>query len=522
MLPNLSQILEMQDFAEQQQAMVKFVTELQSLSQDELSEILNALTEFCSQQTTLSEDQHCQIAGIVITRITQIQKTDPLTWPAAQLEAINQIYANAPAESNLRNQLLGLLATIGTDSALAIWQQRLCTDPPQNRKGIALAFAPLMHKQALLTQPLFDALLTGAFSHLPVAAAMLDLANYAFRYGILVPHPAEGRIEQLTSLLGQLVSQMARIEEGNIPEKWEPLQISQTVSDAVALIIPICDVIALMEYEPAIGKLNQTLELKHRRLQTEAAAALAKLDDEAGRNALIALAEHANVRTRVLAYADELGLGNQISLEYQGDIATAEAHLATWLSEPEQMGIAPSKIELVDNREWSWPSYEHPVQCYLFQYTYGSGPNAYRNVGISGPLTHAFSADITPLATLDMYAAFAGWQTTHEEIFTVPFDRATQAMPSVVANLVRQMNELDYVDTKPLALAGFFGEYQLIVEAHPASQNDAELGTLIIRNDSADWIGLGNAAAPIDWQMALDIWRGRRLLANFNASDQFE
>ena len=522
MIQALSHILEMEDFAEQQRAMLKFVTEIQTANQTELSQILDALIEFCCDNSNTDDANRSQIVEMVIGRITQIQKNPPLAWSPTELQGIAQIYDWAPDQNNLRNQLLGLLATINTEPALALWESRLCNDPPQHRAGIVLAFAPLLHNQSQLTQPLFDKLFAGAFSHLPVAAAILDLANYAFRQGVLSPHPAQGRVEQLSELLGQLAGQMARIEEGTIPENWEPLQISQTVSDAVALMIPLCDAMALMEHHQAIGKLNQTLDLKHRRLQTEAAAALAKLDDEAGRNALIGLAEHANVRTRVLAYADELGLGNQISLEYQGDIATAEAHLATWLCEPEQMGIAPSEMVLVDNRELYWPSYEHPVQCYLFRYSYGTGEQAYRNIAMSGPLTHAFSADITQLTKLDTYAAFAGWQTTHQEVFVVPYDRATKAMPGVVSNLVRKMNDLDYLDMTPLALAGFFGEYQLIASAKTPDQEEASLGTLIISNDRVDWIGPGNSAAPIDWQLALDIWRGRRLLANFNSVEQFE
>ncbi|MEE2825095.1 MAG: hypothetical protein VYE64_00550 [Planctomycetota bacterium] len=522
MIPTLSHILQLTDFAEQQRSMVKFVTELHTLSATEQSEILQALHAFCAQQEETNREAACQVAGLIIGRMTQLEMQKPLSWTNEQLQQIGYLYDQAPASSNLRNQLLGLLATLGSQVALNLWEDRVCQDPPQHRSGIILAFAPLMEHRAELTQPLFDKLLTRAFSHLPVAAAVLDLANFAFRSGLLVPHPAASRAEQLTVLLGELAGQMARIEEGSIPENWEPLQISQTVSDAVALIIPICDALALMEHEAAIGKLNQVLDLKHRRLQTEAAAALAKLEDERGRQALIDLAEHPSVRTRVLAYADELGLGSQISLEYQGDIATAEAHLATWLAEPEQMGIAPSEMKLRDNRELNWPSYEHPVQCYLFEYRYGSGDQAYRNLGISGPLTHAFSADLTHLSRLDTYAAFAGWQTTHQEVFAVPIDRARQAMPGVVAKLEQQVDTEQYSEIEPLALAGFFGEYQLVVSARPAGTDETGTGTLVVGSDRSDWIESGNRAAPIDWTVALDIWRGRRLLVNFNSAEQFE
>ena len=521
MIQALSRILELSDFDEQQRSLVKLITELQSINQTELSQILELVHDFARRQSGSTSETWSQLVGLVVSKISQIQQKSPLDWSPVILQRLAEIYDLVPVNENLRNQILGLLATVGTESALEIWEKRLCEAPPQHRTGIVLAFAPLMHREARLTQALFDPLFTRALGHLPVAAAVLDLANYAHRAGILDPHPAAGRADQLSELLGQLASQMARIEEGNVPEAWDTAQISQTVSDAVALMIPLCDSMALMEHQPAIGKLNQTLDLRHRRLQTEAAAALAKMGDENGRKTLIGLAEHPNVRTRVLAYADELGLGSQISLEYQGDIATAEAHLATWLCEPEQMGIAPSEMTLLDNRELNWPSYEHPIQCYLFQYTYGKGENAYRNVGISGPLTHAFAADINQLSKLTTYAAFAGWQTSHQEVFSLPFDRASEAMPGVVSGLLRLMNELEYVGMQPVALGGFFGEYQLIASGKTSDPSNPIAGTLIVNGEQADWIEAGNPDAPIDWELALDIWRGQRLLANFNSLEQF-
>lgn len=521
MIQALSRILELSDFDEQQRSMVKLITEMQSTNPTELSQILELLHDYAGLDSGSTNKKWPQLVGLLVSKIAQIHQKSALSWSPPMLQRVAEIYDLVPDDENLRNQLLGLLAAVGTESALEIWEKRLCDAPPQLRSGIVLAFAPLMHHEANLTQSLFDQLFTRALGHLPVAAAVLDLANYAYRVGILDPHPALGRVEQLSELLGHLAAQMGRIEEGNIPETWDPAQISQTVSDAVALMIPLCDAMALIEHHPAIGKLNQTLGLRHRRLQTEAAAALAKMGDENGRKVLIGLAEHPNVRTRVLAYADELGLGSQISLEYQGDIATAEAHLATWLCEPEQMGIAPSEMTLLDNRELNWPSYEHPIHCYLFQYTYGKGENAYRNVGISGPLTHAFAADINQLSKLATYAAFAGWQTTHQEVFSLPFERAAEAMPGIVSGLLRLMNEQEYVGLQPVALGGFFGEYQLVASGKTQDPPSSIHGTLILNEEQADWIEAGNPDAPIDWQLALDIWRGQRLLANFNSLEQF-
>ena len=41
---------------------------------------------------------------------------------------------------------------------------------------------------------------------------------------------------------------------------------------------------------------------------------------------------------------------------------------------------------------------------------------------MAGPLVHAFEADLTKLDQFDAYAAFAGWQAEHPDIYEVPHE----------------------------------------------------------------------------------------------------
>ena len=253
----------------------------------------------------------------------------------------------------------------------------------------------------------------------------------------------------------------------------------------------LCDTFAQLEHEPAIGKLNQTLELRHRRVQTEAAAALARLNDESGKKVLIQLAEQPVARLRVLAYAEELGIKDAISLEFQGEIAMAESHLAIWLAEPAQMGLAPSGLKFLESRELYWPSYEHPVHCYLFEYHYGSDDQMHRNIGISGPLTHAFAADLKHLEVDEIYAAFAGWQTIHHEIYQISLHRAQQTFSNEYRRLISNLEAEAYDEHQPLTAASFFGELLLIADATKNGQK----GTAIVEANQTIWFSEGNAEA---------------------------
>ena len=147
----------------------------------------------------------------------------------------------------------------------------------------------------------------------------------------------------------------------------------------------------------------------------------------------------------------------------------------------------------------------------------GSDETGYSNIGISGPVTHAFVPDIKHLSLQDTYAAFAGWQTVHQEIFNVPIERAERIMSTETQKLSRYLDEQDYQQTTPVALTAFFGEYALVAEVR---ENDSP-GIAIVDENGADWFGIGSPDQPIDWQLALDIWRGRKLLANFNPVKEF-
>ncbi len=500
---------------------------LPTLTNDQVNELLDRLLDFGDelQRATESESpgqiQIDQLIQPVVHQLVQrelniiAEDNSDAPWDSTRYQNIQTLYRYTPAPSDLRNHLLRWLAVYGSDEAIQIWTDLVCDDPPEHRLGIVLAFAPLMQSGFKPSEQMLSQLVNHATGHSQIAPAVFDLFNFYYRHDKIETHPAEQRIDALTELLGQLVGQLGKIEEGNFPSDLDASRINQLVSDSVALIVALCDTFSQLEHEPAVGKLHQALGLRHRRVQTEAAAALARLGDDAGQKTLIELAQQPVARLRVLAYAEELGFKNDISLELQGEIAMAESHLAIWLSESAQMGLAPSNIEFLESREMYWPSYEHPVHCYLFNYTYGAGEQSHSNIGICGPLTHAFAADLRHLEHDDVYAAFAGWQTMHTEIFQVSLSRAQQHFPNDWRRLMGNLESDGFGEVEPRSAASFFGEILLIADATQAGQ----AGSAIVDSRKSFWFSQGNPNAPIDWQMAYSIWRGRQLLANFNESE---
>ena len=439
---------------------------------------------------------------------TELAKLAKLDDPLRS--ALAELYGSVAPQNNVRNNILYWLSTEASPASVLLWCNLITDSPPKNANGLIQAFTP-MFQNPNLPQEVFDKLAAQGISHPEIASASLDLMNFHARSGNLPNHPAIERAPQLASLLGSVVQQMARVEEGNVPADLSPQELSSRVSESVALTISLCDAIGLMDYQEGVGKLNQAMQLKHRRIQTEAAAALARMQIEEGRTNLCKLAEEPIARLRVLAFAEELGFLEEVAEEHQTEVAIAESQLAVWLAEPTQMAVPPSSLELMNSREMYWPSYDHPVQCFLFRFSYGTEPT-YSNVGISGPVTHAFPVNIESLTLDDTYAAFAGWHAVHDEIYQLSLEQAHGLRGDELRVLLDKLLEQEFDSSEPVFAGSFFGELVLIAEAVRNSE------PVVVLVDQADLFCFTSTSEEnrIDPKMAYTIWRGRRLLEQFN------
>lgn len=431
--------------------------------------------------------------------------------PAELATRIVRLYRRLGPTSEGRHHLLRLLAERGDDAALASLADLLVDDPPSRATDAAVAITPLFRRRDYHGSALFPRLLD-ALAHLSLAAPVLDLANYLTREQLVAEHPAAASHRRLEETLGQIAQRLQRLEER--PDERDPSarELQQTVEEGVALVVSLCDALALIGDASSVGKLYQALDLRHRRIRTEAAGALARFREQAGIDALVELAAEPVARLRVLAYAEELGLLERIDPRHQSDVARAEAELALWLAQPSQFGIPPTRLELLDERTQAWPGYDEPVACFLFRFDYELGSVHFANIGIAGPLVLTFRSDLFPLPADDLYALFAGWQAEHDDIYRLPAERLEGADRLAADRLQRFLEEAGYTRVAPAWLGVFFGERSLVVEAAA----DGQAGAAVVDQDSIFWLPAGNLARPLGVEEAYCIYKGRRLLAAFN------
>lgn len=362
--------------------------------------------------------------------------------------------------SNLDGSLLQVAFASGHPTAIQMGVDFLLQFPPQAWTSASLALSPLLQYDSWDVEVVFPRILES--SHPAILASALDIANHLFTTGRLTPHPCESRFGDLVSLLGGIVQRLSVMEEDPSKFGQQASEVQKILFDSVSLCVSLCHTLSFLDNDACIGKLMQASELRHRRIRTEAAFALAKLKHPRGTELLIELAADPASRSRAIAYAAELGCSEQIDEKYKSILAQAEAQLAQWLAQVEQMGIAPSRLEFLEQRTLPWPGFEIPQECFLFRFGYSMADGEFSNVGIAGPVAKAFSQDLANISTDDAFAIFAGWDIEHPEIY----EQDARRLPIAVQEQVREwiegslQNEFDTVE--PVFVGSFF-EQQVLV-----------------------------------------------------------
>jgi len=510
LLTDLDQIASVD--ADQRSACARRTDWLQTATVDEIDRLFRALL---SRDPPTDKHEDALLAAVLIHVVSrQRGRRDAparLVFGDLLLQAAVMLYRHLGPKCQARDYLPCLLTGERSSTALTALGQLMAEDPPNDANAVASIFAPLFQRKDYDPNLLFPRILDG-LKFASVAAPALDLANYVTRQHLVSRHPGSERLDELLALLGGLVGHLGRLESSAPDETETPEKLGKKVSDGVGLAVSLCDALALIGDGSAVGKLYQAMDLGHRRLRAEAAAALARLGEEAGVEALAQLAAEPVVRLRVLAYCQELSVLDNVDAKFTTAEAQAEAELALWLAQPAQMGIPPTKCELFDQRSQYWPGYDDPVDCHLFRFTYKIGDFEFSNIGIAGPLTRAFGADLSDLPPDDIYAAFAGWHAEHEEISEVDVDRLDASQRTDVVRLERRLRDEGYDGIQPDILGIFLGDRTLVSEA----VRDGMPGVAVVDNAHVHWFPQGANRRPLGSHEAYCIYKGRELLQTFN------
>lgn len=482
------------------------------LSADEL-EISGILRFLEAVPPQLSEVQRKFLDRVLNLLTIRLREFDDLD--VEQLDRITAAYRRWGTGHRLGHLLLALLSALGSYDALLRFADLIVEQPPEHSSAAAIAFVPLLRQHEFATDALFPKLLE-ALSHLPVASLVLDLANHVTRSGMVSQHPASDRVDGLTELFTGLVARLSKLEGKPPADAKEFAAVKLQVNEATSIALAICEALALIGNPKPIPKLKQAFDLKHRKLRAESIIAVARLGDEEGKELLVQLAAEPVCRTQVLAVAQDLDLLEKIPAEYQSTAAQAAGDLAAWLSMDTQFGLPPHEIEQLDHRSLRWPGFEEPVECHLLRYAYHMPGGIFQSVGIVGPVVQSFAVDLSSLPLPDIYAAFAGWQAEHAEVFEVEKDDWQPNQAQLAENLVSRLESEGYQSVQPAMLGFFFGDVRLVAVA---KQGDVA-GTAVADLRQTVFYPAGQSRHPIGPREAYYIHAGREFLHAFNQEQE--
>lgn len=483
---------------------------LSSIRAEELDVLLFGMLTLLRDEA--ADVSRCNALLRQLTAPRQSRTFEAPTLSEQSVETVAQMYREGNAWGLRTHALLTLLILRGNAVGWNRFADLIVESPPLEPEAAAEAFAPLWRRADGPYDQLFPGLFQ-ALGHLSVAAIVLDLANFLTRSGRLKKHPGKDRAEELIGLLGQLVERLESLEETSRERGVSDLSEARRVTETISLAISLCDALALIQDPAAIGKLYRMLELAHRRLRVEAAAALASFQDETGVRTLIEMASEPLVRLRACAYAKELGREDEIDPQYRTPVAQAESELVLRLSERDFFGMPPNACELIDQRSLVWPGASEAVDCFLFRFRYQTSMGAYENIGIAGPLAYALPADLTSLEPESIYAILAGWHTEHDDLRMMKLDPANSRERTLVQQHVRQLESQGVHAIEPQFVGHFF-EHRIFVFS--AVRDDDEGGTVLAAPEGLFWLAARSEVRPVDPQTAYHAYVGYQVLSHFN------
>ncbi len=439
-------------------------------------------------------------------------------WSAQELEQLKLLYELLRQRKGPAHWILALLATDPAPGALRAFADLVSRRGPEDPRACDLAFMPLfLHRQGVAYQELFPRLLD-LLGERPLAGCVLDLANFFTRQQITEQHPGRERLPALVALYRGLINHLEDLETS--PQKYarNAQELKRLLDECVPLVVSLTDALALARAEEALPLLRRALELSHRRVQVEAAAALARLGEEQGLEALVRLLQQPSMRRRAAAYLKELGHADRIPPEFRSPLALAEARLAEHLADPHQVGMAPDALRLLDQRKLFWPGFHEPQDCYLFEYQYRLPSREFTGVGMAGPVVHSFFVDLHDLPPRDIYAAYAGWsvedasmsETAREQFSPEQWDQAQEAE--------QQLRQQGLEDVQVVKLGSFYGQPVAVAVARRSGQ----LGTAVWDGQQLLWFPATRRTRSLGPEEAWNIYKGRRLLDAFNGPGWWE
>ncbi|MFM7562122.1 MAG: hypothetical protein ACKO81_03700 [Planctomycetota bacterium] len=165
------------------------------------------------------------------------------------------------------------------------------------------------------------------------------------------------------------------------------------------------------------------LEYPDPSVQLEAAWAAGRNGDEQGLRLLARATLSLDLSVRAKQYLEELEREDLIPEEAKAPDFSAKAEFSDWLQHPNELGVAPDEVEIIDRRELKWPPEMQPRTVWLVRYflrdSLGLDPDDV-GCGLVGSGTWCFfDPEMLRRPPEDIYAIHCGWEMEQADLIEV-------------------------------------------------------------------------------------------------------
>jgi hypothetical protein len=251
--------------------------------------------------------------------------------------------------------------------------------------------------------------------------------DHPFRARLLQPFqrklPADGIAETLLSTSNDICIQNENVSHpfDNADGKqrllaWlqdrDPERYDRAHSAAIAIAF-----LSESELEPLI---SAALEHPNKDVAIEGAWAAGRAGKERGLQALANYCLEIGHSSRAQGYLEEIGRPDLIPAAARDPAFRAQAEFSGWLSHPNELGVVPDQVEIVDQRSLRWPLQKDPSDFFVVRYLLkdrtGLDPDD-EDCGVVGSQTWCFfTMKMHQRPSEDVYAIHAYWEMRNEDL----------------------------------------------------------------------------------------------------------
>ncbi|MCU0709844.1 MAG: HEAT repeat domain-containing protein [Pirellula sp.] len=267
--------------------------------------------------------------------------------------------------------------------------------------------------------------------------------------------------------------------------------------------------------EPELETLiTAALEHPNKDVQIEGAWAAGRAGKERGLQALANYCLEIGHSSRAQSYLEEIGRPDMIPEAAREPAFRARAEFSGWLSHPNELGVIPDQVEIVDQRALRWPLQKEPSDFFVLRYRLKDRTGLDQDdedCGLVGSQTWCFfTMKMHQRPPEDVYAIHAYWEMRNEDLIKESDATDETKLNELLASWKGEpISDLEWLATAKVSR-------RLKISSRTVALAKArlgdQLGNIVFDGDDTTWYPSNEQPLDPDSHAVLMLHVGRKIL----------